>query len=532
MFLLLTALASADQATDPTVASAPASLPTIAVHWRKESGVLVIDSPAGEHLAPDASMGGWLDVNGRHLRVEGTGASFVDGVALLLPGEGPHTVQGELDLSLCVDGGTSCRPASVGFIGQVEGRKGQEWLAVHPPVPEQVDEEAPVHHLLGPEQAFEMALADGKLVLLDFSAVWCPPCNQLAAEVLHNERPVLQDFHVVVLDADTPQSWGLKDQYSVGGYPTVVLADGEGKELDRRVGYPGQVEFEAWLAQAASGQLRSIQEVLAQTRSPEQSAALALRLEKAGRDQEALDLLEEPGVLDQVDGRIARFMLTEQMEDGQWLAEQAPERLLDWGWPVLGMDLKDVQRDLFFGTASQAMLSAQPGLEVADLLYMQARLVPDPAVSQALSAAAAASLAGSLSGDPELDRAHWGFLSQLYQDAGRPEQALALMQQACSLYPHELTFFHATAGLMLKQERFDEGLPYAHAALALSYGDQRLRAAMRMAELQVGAGDTEQAIAVLELELALVERPGSEVDVRTHRYLLQAEEMLAELKKG
>ncbi|MFT5585111.1 MAG: hypothetical protein ACI9VR_002699, partial [Cognaticolwellia sp.] len=74
MFLLLTALASADQSTTPgvtakpNVATAPTSLPTIAVHWRKESGVLVIDAPAGEHLAPEASMGGWLDVDGRHLK--------------------------------------------------------------------------------------------------------------------------------------------------------------------------------------------------------------------------------------------------------------------------------------------------------------------------------------------------------------------------------------------------------------------------------------------------------------------------------
>lgn len=526
MLLILTALASANEVNEP------APLPTIAVHWRKSAGVLVIDPPAGEHLAPEASMGGWLSVDGRNLKVEGTGDSFVDGVGLLLPGDGPHTVQGELELSLCVDGGTSCRPVSVGFIGQIDGRRGEEWLAVHRPVQEQVDVQEAVHVGLDPEQAFEMAAADGKLVLLDFSAVWCPPCNQLGAEVLHNERPVLEDFHVVVLDADTPASWPWKDRYAVGGYPTVVLANGAGEELDRQIGYPGQSAFEAWLVQAAAGQLSSVEEALAQTdRSPAQSAALALRLQGLKRAQEALDLLEEPGVLDQADGRIARFLLTEQLADGQWLADKAPERLLEWGWPLLGMELDDAQRDLFFGTASTAMLSAQPGLEIADLLYMQAKLVPDPAVAQALSAAAAASLAGSFTGDPELDRAHWGFLAQLYVDAGRPEQALALMQDACGYFPHELTFFHATAGLLLQEERFEEGLPYAHAALALSYGDQRLRAAMRMAELQVGAGDRSQAIEILSRELEGFERPEEDLQVRSHRYIEKAEALLAELEE-
>lgn len=525
MLLLFTALASANEVNEP------APLPTIAVQWRKTAGVLVIDPPTGEHLAPEARMGGWLSVDGRHLQVEGTGDSFVEGVALLLPGDGPHTVQGELDLSLCADGGTSCRPVSVGFIGQIDGRKGQEWLAVHRPVQEQVDAPEPGYEGLSPEQAFAQAGESGKLVLLDFSAVWCPPCNQLGAEVLHNERPVLEDFHVVVVDADTPGSWPWKDRYAVGGYPTVVLARADGEELDRMIGYPGQADFEAWLAQAAAGQLTSVEDALAKTeRSAEESAALALRLQGLKRDQEALDLLEEPGVLDQVDGRIARFLLTQEVSDGAWLAERAPERLLEWGWPLLSMELDDDQRDLFFGSASKAMLSAEPGLEVADLLYLQAHLVPDPAVAQALSAAAAASLSGSFSGDPELDRAHWGFLAQLYVDAGRPEQALALMQDACGLFPHELTFFHATAGLLLESERYEEGLPYAHAALALSYGDQRLRAAMRMAELQVGAGERAQAIEILSRELESFQRPEAEIQVRSHRYIEKAEALLEELE--
>ncbi|MED5372594.1 MAG: thioredoxin domain-containing protein [Myxococcota bacterium] len=505
-------------------------LPTLYIAWKKDLGQLVIDPPAGEHLAPEAPMGGWLEVDGRHLSVEGSGQSFAQGVGLTLPGDGPHTVQGELSLSLCENGGTACRPVSMGFIGQIDGRKGQTWLAVHPVIPENLGEDQPEPPAFSPEDAFQAALADDKLVLLDFSAVWCPPCNALAAEVLHADRPVLDDFHVVLLDADTPASWAWKDRYQVGGYPTVVLARADGSEVDRRVGYESREDFEGWLAEAAQGQLLSLDEQRAQATTPQQQAALALRLAGLKQDQEALDLLELPGVLDHADARIARFDLLGEVEDARWLAESAPTRILEWGWGLLSLERTSEDNGAFFAAASKAILASDSVVDTAFLLHLQAQFAGDPAVTQALNAAAAATLESALVGDPELDRAHWTALAGLYEDAGQPERALSLLQEACGEYPHELTFFHAAAGLLLRQERYDEGLPYAHAALALSYGDQRLRAAMRLARLMDGAGDREAAIAVLETELGSFERPDPELQVRSHRYVTQTEALLAELQ--
>ncbi|MBM4369887.1 MAG: hypothetical protein FJ102_26995, partial [Deltaproteobacteria bacterium] len=45
--------------------------------------------------------------------------------------------------------------------------------------------------------------------LYDFTAIWCPPCQRLAAEVLHDpdDAERLSIYEIVAVDADQPSSW-------------------------------------------------------------------------------------------------------------------------------------------------------------------------------------------------------------------------------------------------------------------------------------------------------------------------------------
>lgn len=109
------------------------------------------------------------------------------------------------------------------------------------------------------EAAIAKAKADKKIVLADFTGSdWCGFCIKLKADVF--DTKAFQDWaakEFVLLELDFPrktqqpdalkkQNKKLKDQYKVGGFPTVLLLDGEGKELGRVVGYPGK---EKWLEQ-------------------------------------------------------------------------------------------------------------------------------------------------------------------------------------------------------------------------------------------------------------------------------------------
>ena len=314
---------------------------------------------------------------------------------------------------------------------------------------------------------------------------------------------------MVKIDVDQSSSWTLKDRYKVGGYPTVIVTRADGTELDRVVGYPGEADFLTWLAE--SGGIQPVDELLARTdRSPAESSALALRLARDGRDEDALNVLADAE--DGVDFRIARLTVAPTPEDATWLAENAPERVLEWIFSV-GEDLP-TETDEAIDQAIADALAVSKGFEAADLLYLQASRSDDPR----LYAAAAATLRSAMSGDPALDRAHYTFLASLYEHSGRPDLGLEVLQQAASVYPHEMTWYLAAAGLLLRQDEPQRALPYAIAASSLAYGDQLLRATRTHADVLWALGQEEEALALVDQVLSDAEAP-DDLQVRTHRYI-------------
>ena len=96
------------------------------------------------------------------------------------------------------------------------------------------------------------AKAEKKLLLAEFTGSdWCPPCKKQAAEVFGAQE--FKDFaakQLVLLQLDFPRSKPLSDEvkaqnnelktkFGIKGLPTVIMLDGDGKELARWVGYGG-----------------------------------------------------------------------------------------------------------------------------------------------------------------------------------------------------------------------------------------------------------------------------------------------------
>lgn len=79
-------------------------------------------------------------------------------------------------------------------------------------------------------------------VVIDFSASWCGPCQQMAPMV---ERLARQGFSIRSVDVD--QRPDLKARYNITSLPTFVLIV-DGKEVERRVGAMPETEVKRMLA--------------------------------------------------------------------------------------------------------------------------------------------------------------------------------------------------------------------------------------------------------------------------------------------
>ncbi len=112
------------------------------------------------------------------------------------------------------------------------------------------------------EAAFAKAKAEKKPVLLVWSAVWCPPCNDLKAQVFSKPRfaELMQPMIPVYLDGDTEDAQIWSEKLAVTGYPTVVLYNAEAQESMRFTLAMTMEEFETALTAglAAGGDLQRV----------------------------------------------------------------------------------------------------------------------------------------------------------------------------------------------------------------------------------------------------------------------------------
>jgi thiol:disulfide interchange protein len=96
-------------------------------------------------------------------------------------------------------------------------------------------------------QALARAKAENKLVFVEFSATWCPPCQQMKHDTFANAqvRTKLADY--VPLFVDTDRDPDLSQRFGVRGIPAYFVVRADRAIVNSGSGYKGPSDFLRWL---------------------------------------------------------------------------------------------------------------------------------------------------------------------------------------------------------------------------------------------------------------------------------------------
>lgn len=84
-------------------------------------------------------------------------------------------------------------------------------------------------------------LNSDRIVIVDFWATWCGPCNRLTP-VLEKIASENSDIKIVKADIDNENVKELKEKYEIKGYPTMIIFK-NGEEVKRILGYREESEI-------------------------------------------------------------------------------------------------------------------------------------------------------------------------------------------------------------------------------------------------------------------------------------------------
>lgn len=89
------------------------------------------------------------------------------------------------------------------------------------------------------DKGLEIAAKTKKMMMLDFTAVWCGPCQMMDREVFRSEEFKQLTKDVVLVKIDIDEQPGLASKYGVSSIPNVKFLKSSGEQFDEMVGYGG-----------------------------------------------------------------------------------------------------------------------------------------------------------------------------------------------------------------------------------------------------------------------------------------------------
>ncbi len=100
-----------------------------------------------------------------------------------------------------------------------------------------------VHHI-EPGQIIDEVLKNEGLVVVDFFATWCAPCEMLAPVLIVLDKKYGDEVEFYKVNIDESEDAAIR--YGVSSVPTLIFFK-DGEEIDRQVGFADEDELSNWI---------------------------------------------------------------------------------------------------------------------------------------------------------------------------------------------------------------------------------------------------------------------------------------------
>ena len=100
-----------------------------------------------------------------------------------------------------------------------------------------------VHHI-EPGQIIDEVLKNEGLVVVDFFATWCAPCQMLAPVLIELEKKYGDEVEFYKVNIDESEDAAIR--YGVSSVPTLIFFK-NGEEIDGQVGFADEDELSNWI---------------------------------------------------------------------------------------------------------------------------------------------------------------------------------------------------------------------------------------------------------------------------------------------
>ncbi len=97
------------------------------------------------------------------------------------------------------------------------------------------------------ERALARAKAEGKMVVVEISASWCPPCMQMKRDTFANAQVQARLAQFVTLFVDADDDADFNQRLGVRGIPAFVVVRPDRAIIKSGSGYMGPKDFLHWL---------------------------------------------------------------------------------------------------------------------------------------------------------------------------------------------------------------------------------------------------------------------------------------------